>query len=114
MISVLRKEKIMLPVMLMLSLLASWDQAGAEEILGNNNASNVYRNLSVASQYPNPVRVEHPGVSEDLENRASRAGYAYRVNIVQTRRLDPAIFTMIRPFTLDQSPVKLPKDQVLE
>jgi len=36
------------------------------------------------------------------------------LKIHQQRTLDPAIFTMIRPYTLDRSPVKLPSEQILD
>lgn len=52
--------------------------------------------------------------TRDREVRAAKAGFAHRIRITQTRSLDPAVFTLIKPFTLDRNPVKLPEDQILE
>ncbi|MBV1904780.1 MAG: hypothetical protein KUG75_01785 [Pseudomonadales bacterium] len=89
--------------------------AGSEGTQGGKMVSGMARQVEnftqtgvVASAMPSS------GQHQDSEARASKAGFAHRADMTQTRVLDPAIFTLIRPFTLDRQPVKLPEDQVLK
>ena len=53
-------------------------------------------------------------VKADEKPSDKNARPAEHIKIRQVRALDPAVFTMIRPYTLDRTPVKLPREQILD
>jgi len=53
-------------------------------------------------------------VKPDRERPSQSAELVEHLKLQQVKTLDPAVFTMIRPYTLDRSPVKLPLEQVLD
>jgi hypothetical protein len=61
-----------------------------------------------SDQLPEPQKKKG---SEDSGKSVNLTG---AIEIGQQRSLDPAIFTMIRPFTVDSSPVKLPAEQIFD
>ena len=49
-----------------------------------------------------------------IEQPSDIAGHAHRVETADVRSLDPALFTELRPVTVDAEPVRLPPDQALD
>jgi hypothetical protein len=59
-------------------------------------------------------QLTEPQKKKGREASEKSASLTEGIKIGQQRSLDPAIFTMIRPFTVDSSPVKLPAEQVFD
>jgi len=95
-------NKIFLPFCLCISICITACQTAADEV--RNEKPPVPATglaVSAAIEPDEKLQQEPPGLVEHLKIR-------------QVRALDPAVFTMIRPYTLDRSPVKLPREQVLD
>jgi len=61
-----------------------------------------------------PEMASTPVKNADEKSSQNKADLAKQLKMRQIRTLDPAVFTMIRPYTLDRSPVRLPPTQVLD
>ncbi len=76
---------------------------------------------TLADEVPIPKQASHPsGKLPEMhkkqvgEDPGKSFSLTEGIKIGQQRSLDPAAFTMIRPFTVDRSPVKLPVEQILD
>ena len=95
-------NRIILPVCLCISICITACQTAADEVLKEKQAVPAAELAASTSVKPGEkLQQETPGLAEHLKIR-------------QVRSLDPAVFTMIRPYTLDRSPVKLPQEQILD
>ena len=56
---------------------------------------------------------EVPAPSDAAEAIRLAAQHAHRVEVEDPKREDPVVFTDIAPYTMDETPVRLPDDQTL-
>jgi len=50
----------------------------------------------------------------EAEAERLAAQHGFRVEVMETEPQDPVVFTEIRPFVVEETPVRLPEDQSLE
>ena len=62
-------------------------------------------------QESEPAPLPPPSEALTPEESAQRAGYGHQTDRRSQERFDPNIFTDLSPVTIDEAPVKLPKDQ---